>query len=245
MYHTNNCEHEVLMQPKKIRTILLVEDDRMVSSLIKSSLEKSGYMVSQIYRGDKVLEEIAKNKPDLILLDLGLPGLNGFHVCQQARETFKGPIIILSAKSHEDEQLLAFNLGADDYIIKPVTHSILKVRIEALLRRQPIQNIVETHLCLKAGDIELFPQANKCLVNKNELHLSSFEFKLLGLLLRNVGRVMSRDSIYSLLMGREYNGVERTVDVRISKLRDKLTTQGMLKAKIETVWGAGYILNEL
>lgn len=244
LYNHEN-ETETLASIKKVNSILLVEDDRMVSSLIKSSLNKSGFMVHQVYRGDQVIEAIAKNMPDMIVLDLGLPGLNGFKICEEARKIFKGPIIVLTAQAEEEQQVRAFNLGADDYIIKPVSHNILRVRIESLLRRQPKQNELEVKHHFHVGDIDIYPQANRCLVDNKAIQLSSFEFKLLCLLMRNEGRVMSRDSMYSLLLGREYNGSERTVDVRISKLRDKLTSEGMCKTKIETVWGVGYILNEV
>lgn len=236
-------EDERVVSTEKVNNILLVEDDRMVSSLIKSSLNKSGFSVHQVYRGDQVMEAIAKTHPDILVLDIGLPGLNGFQICEEARKTFKGPILVLTATSTEDQQVLAFNLGADDYVIKPVSHSILRVRIEALLRRQPTQNALEVKHHFHVGDVDLYPQANKCQINHKTIHLSSFEFKLLSLMMRNEGRVMSRDSMYNLLLGRDYNGVERTIDVRISKLREKLTSEGMTKTKIETVWGVGYILN--
>ncbi|NQZ21518.1 MAG: response regulator transcription factor [Colwellia sp.] len=230
---------------KKISTILLIEDDRMVSTLIKSYLEKSGFVVHQALRKDFELETVSKHQPDLVILDIGLPGIDGLQVCQQVREVYDGPITILSGCDQDKEQITAFQLGADDYIVKPVAPGVLKVRIEALLRRQPLQDNLRSPSIFRVGDITLFPQANKCEVKEKRVSLSSFEFQLLALLLRNAGRVMTRDAIYNLLLGREYNGTERTVDVRISKLRDKLMTEGMVKTKIETVWGKGYILNEI
>lgn len=228
----------------KVQSILLVEDDVMVSSLIKSFLNHSGYNVDQVYHGDEVIDAIKETKPALIVLDLGLPGLDGFEVCKEARKVFNGPIVILTGRADEEQQILAFDLGADDFIIKPVSHNILRVRIESLLRRQVEHNPIEVKVHFHVGDIDIYPQANRCLVNNKVIQLSTFEFKLMSLLMKNEGRVMSRDSIYNLLLGRDYNGVERTVDVRISKLREKLTSQGMVKTKIETVWGTGYILNE-
>jgi DNA-binding response OmpR family regulator len=230
---------------KKINTVLLIEDDKMVSTLIKSYLEKSGYNVEQAFRGDTALDKLNKHQPDIVVLDIGLPGVDGFQVCHQIREVYNGPVLILTACAQDKEQITAFNLGADDYIVKPVAPGVLQVRLEALLRRQPIQDSMRSPNVFQVGDISLFPQANKCEVKEKRISLSSFEFQLLALLLRNAGRVMTRNSIYNILLGREYNGTERTVDVRISKLRDKLLTEGMDQTKIETVWGKGYILNEI
>jgi DNA-binding response OmpR family regulator len=241
MFNVVQCNRKA----KKVSTILLIEDDRMVSTLIKSYLEKSGFVVHQAFRGDFALEAVAKHQPDLVILDIGLPGIDGFQVCHQVREVYDGPITILSGLERDREQITAFQLGADDYIVKPVAPGVLKVRIEALLRRQPLQDNLRSPSIFCVGDITLFPQANKCEVKEKRVNLSSFEFQLLALLLRNAGRVMTRDAIYKLLLGREYNGAERTVDVRISKLRDKLMAEGMVKTKIETVWGKGYILNEV
>ena len=228
----------------KVKTVLLVEDDRMISMLTKATLEKEGLIVHQCFRGDTVIQGLGKHQPDMVLLDIGLPGLDGFHVCHKIREVYFGPIIVITGREKEQEQIMAFNLGADDYIIKPISPNLLKARIQALFRRQPLQNNAQTPNVFQVGDIELNPQANKCNVQGISIKLSSFEFQLLALLLRNVGRVMTRDSIYNLLLGREYNGTERTVDVRISRLRDKLLSVGMQQTIIETVWGKGYVLNE-
>ncbi len=230
---------------EQVSSVLIIEDDRMVSTLLKASLEKSGFIAHQVFRGDHAQDAMGRFQPDVVVLDLNLPGLDGFHVCHQIRSYFKGPIVVLTASDIETEQITAFNLGADDYLVKPISPAILQVRIESLLRRQPIQSNNVIAKMFRVGDVALYPEANKCQVNGKGIRLSSFEFKLLALLLRNVGRVMTRDSIYNLLLGREYNGIERTVDVRISKLRDKLTTEGMKKTKIETVWGRGYVLNEI
>ena len=151
---------------------------------------------------------------------------------------------MLTAQSDDKEQVTAFNLGADDYLVKPVSPSVLKVRIQGLLRRQPMQNVQQLPAVFQVGDLSVYPNANKCHVQGRRIKLSTFEFQLVSFLIRNAGRVMTRDSIYSSLLGRQYNGSERTVDVRISRLRDKLVRQGMEKAIIETVWGKGYILNE-
>jgi DNA-binding response OmpR family regulator len=226
-----------------LKKILLIEDDRMVSNLIKSFLEKSNFVVHQVFTGDLARDAIGQFKPDLVILDIGLPKLDGFHVCHELREIYDEPIIVLTARDSDEEQISAFKLGADDFITKPVSPKVLKVRLDAMLRRKPAKEERPAR-AFTVGNVMLYPQAHKCEIAGNIIRLSSFEFQLLALLLRNVGRVMTRDAIYNVLLNREYNGVERTVDVRISKLRDKLISEGMKCARIETVWGKGYILNE-
>lgn len=227
-----------------LKSILLVEDDKMVSMLMKTSLEKENFEIHQCFRGDKAKQEVDRLQPDLVILDIGLPGLDGFHVCHQIREVYFGPLIVLTARQQEKEQVTALNLGADDYLIKPISPALLKARINALFRRQPLQEKESEDSLYCVGDIEVRPQAHKCQIKGLEVKLSSFEFQLLALLLRNTGRVMTRDAIYNKLLGREYNGTERTVDVRMSRLREKLESNGMDEVLIETVWGKGYILNE-
>ncbi len=230
---------------KNLYSILLIEDDRMVSALIKSSFEKFGYTVYQTFKGDHAHNALIKHQPDIIILDISLPGVNGFNLCHTLRESFKGPLIVLTTRDSEHDQITALGLGVDDYMIKPVSFNLLKARVEAVTRRLPHNEKTQPPQKVEVGDISLFPQAQTCKVNGHAIRLSGFEFQLLLLLLSNVGKVLTRDQIYTLLLGREYNGMERTIDVRISTLRDKLASKGMVKTQIETVWGKGYILNTL
>lgn len=232
-----------LVVESKMKTILLIEDDRMVSNLIKSFLEKSYFIVQQVFCGDLAKAAIIEHKPDLVILDIGLPNLDGFHVCQELRAIYDEPIIVLTARDTDEDQISAFKLGADDFISKPVSPRILKVRLDAMLRRKPAQCARPLHV-LSLGNMTLYPQVNKCEINGDRVRLSYFEFQLLVLLSQNAGSVMTRDAIYKYLLNRQYNGVERTVDVRISKLREKLVSEDLANVRIETVWGKGYILNE-
>ncbi len=229
--------------PNTSFSILLIESDRMVSALLKSSLERVGYTVHQVFCGESAHNAVMNHQPEIILLDISLPGVDGFGLCQTIREAFKGPLLILTARNSESDQITALGLGADDYLIKPVSINILKARIEALTRRLSQQGEEQAPEKIEVGDIALFPQSQQCKVKGQNIRLSGFEFQLLLLLLSNEGKVLTRDQIYNLLLGREYNGLERTIDVRISTLRDKLAKKGMKKTKIETVWGKGYILN--
>ncbi|ARD43855.1 response regulator transcription factor [Colwellia sp. PAMC 21821] len=225
------------------RKVLLIEDDRMVSNLIKSFLEKSNFIVKQVFRGDLAKQAILEHKPDLVILDIGLPDLDGFQVCHELREIYDEPIIVLTARKTDADEINAFHFGADDFISKPVSPRVLKVRVEAMLRRKPMKEERPLHV-IKSGNITLYPQAHKCEIDGNTIRLSSFEFLLLAFLIQNAGQVMTREVIYTTLLNRKYNGAERTVDVRISKLREKLVKEGMTQVSIDTVWGKGYTLSE-
>ncbi|WP_286263226.1 response regulator transcription factor [Thalassotalea atypica] len=226
-------------------TVLIIEDDRMVSTLLKSYFEKANFIVHQIYQGELAEISVHKFQPDLIILDIGLPDIDGFQVCGILRESYLGPIMMLTSHQEEQEQINGFYSGADDYVIKPVSPSLLKVRAEALIRRYKEKNHLLYNRKKEVGNLRLDPNAHKCYVGGQDLKLSTFEFKLLNLLVDNTGKVMSRDRIYNVLLRREYNGTERTVDVRMAKLREKLDEIGLKHAHIETVWGEGYVLNEV
>ena len=231
--------------PISARTVLIIEGENLHFSSKKSFLQDSGYKVLQAFDETSALLIIQEEKPDILLVDVTLPEKSVINLYQTLRAEYKGPILVLTNDPIEKLQVEALDVGIDDYLIKPVSSAILRARFEALLRRvkEPFYQGVPNKV--QVGGITLFPLAQKCEVNNQGVHLSTFEFRLLGLLLANVGQIMSRDSIYRTLLGREYNGEERTVDVRVSKLRDKLAGVGLAHAKIETVWGKGYILNEI
>ncbi|MFD2165227.1 response regulator transcription factor [Thalassotalea euphylliae] len=224
---------------------LIVEDDRMVSTLLKSYLEKSEFFVYQEHLGESAEQAVANYQPDVVILDLGLPDIDGYEVCERLRKSYQGPIMILTAKDAEQDQISAFFSGADDYLVKPVSPAILKVRAESLIRRSKDSQQKSYQRAKQVGNLKLDVSAHKCFVNDVAIKLSSFEFKLLNLLVDNVGRVLSRDRIYNVLLKRDYNGTERTVDVRMAKLREKLSEFGLQHAQIETVWGQGYVFNEI
>ncbi|TKB47524.1 response regulator transcription factor [Thalassotalea mangrovi] len=224
-------------------TIMLVEDDQVFSSLMKTYLEKSSYVVEQVFRGDQAYRTQIKTQPDLIILDIGLPGKDGYKVCHELRSTYKGPILFLTSHASEAEHLAAFNVGADDYLVKPASPQVVLAHVDALLRRYKEQVGSGKRQTLEVGEITLTPAEQKCAINGSEVTLSNFEFELLTLLMYNVGKVITRDNIYKLLLGREYDGSERSVDVRVSRLRDKLVSQGAENAHIKTIWGKGYLLS--
>lgn len=231
--------------PIKSKSVLLIEDQNHRFSSFRSYLESEHYLVFQHYHTDHLMQATLEVQPDIVVINISDSGMSAANHCKVLRKEFKGPIVVLTTNANEYEQVSSFNAGVDDFLIKPISPNILKVRLDALFRRQPIAQEQAKNYKVQVGDITLYPMTQKCQVENKGIHLSAFEFKLLNLLLTNVGKIMSRDSIYNQLLGREYNGEERTVDVRVSKLRDKLSNLGAKKAKIETVWGRGYIINEV
>ncbi len=227
--------------------ILIIENELCLTNLLQSSLIEQGYAVSQSdYDGQltvKLKSTIAGNQYHLIMLNIGFVAIEQLIIIQEIRQIFNGPLIVISRQGGEDEEVQSFNFGADEYIVKPISTNILSVRITALLRRYK-QRIKQAELAsLSVGDVCLEPKAQKCFINEKAVRLTGFEFNLLRLLLENQGQILSRDQLYSTLLGRVYNGVERTVDVRMSQLREKLISAGMVKIQIETIWGQGYMLS--
>ncbi|WP_371376269.1 response regulator transcription factor [Thalassotalea aquiviva] len=224
-------------------TIMIVEDDKVLSSLLKSYLEKSSYVVHQVYRGDQAVRSQIKIQPDLIILDIGLPGKDGYKVCHELRGTYNGPILFLTSHDSEAEHLAAYSVGADDFMVKPVSPKLLSAHVDALLRRSKDKGTSQNRQKVTVGEITLTLNEQRCEVEGKPISLSVFEFELLSLLMFNAGKVLTRDDIYKLLLGREYDGSERSVDVRLSRLRDKLISQGVVNTQIKTIWGKGYLLS--
>jgi DNA-binding response OmpR family regulator len=229
----------------KGRSILLIENDLELSSLYKQQLCSYGYQVKQKRLDDSIEESITKNRPDMIVLDIGFSDLSKLALITTIRKLFNGPLVLLTSRDSEQEQIMAFNLDVNEYLVKPISKNIFYVRIFALFKRSAKMQLMEQPAQIQLGDLTLFPFALKCQINGQSIALTQLEFKLLHLLVSYQGKIMSRDFIYKTLLGRDYNGSERTVDVRMSQLRYKLTRQGQQQTRIETVWGQGYILNLL
>jgi two-component system OmpR family response regulator/two-component system response regulator RstA len=222
------------------QSILLVEDDLRLSDLVSRYLESNGFRVAVVGRGDAVFEQVRRAAPDLIILDLGLPGQDGFSVCRQLRPSYENPILILTARDNDGDHILGLELGADDYVIKPVEPRVLMARIHALLRRgrsraRPEQNI------LRFGRLVINVAARAVSVDGEAIALSSNEFDLLVHLATRAGEVQSREAIFQQLYRREYDGIDRMLDVRISHLRKKLGDDADRSERIKTIWGQGYL----
>ena len=214
------------------RNILVVEDDRNICDLIHMYLVKEGFDVRIAGDGGKAIEEFQKQVPDLILLDIMLPVMDGWSVCAKIRETSKVPIIMLTAKGTEYDKVVGLDGGADDYVAKPFGMMELLSRIRALLRRTETENGT-----LRCGILEVDPGQHIVRVRGQETILTQKEFEVLCLLLRNPGQVLSREQLIENVWGYAFTGESRTVDVHVRTLRQKLGEAG---AYIETVRGYGY-----
>jgi len=221
-------------------SILLVEDDSRLAELVRGYLELNGFRVSIETRGDRVSDTVQRDSPDLIILDLGLPGRDGFSVCKELRPNYSKPILMLTARDDNIDHVLGLELGADDYVIKPVEPRVLLARINALLRRSSAPVSVDLKP-LRFGRLTVNPAARAATLNEQPLSLSSNEFDLLYLLSSRAGEVQSREALYLNLYKREYDGMDRTLDVRISHLRKKLGDDADNSERIKTVWGHGYL----
>ena len=221
------------------RNILVVEDDRNISDLIRMYLEKEGFDVRIAGDGGKAIEEFQKQVPDLILLDIMLPVMDGWAVCAHIREKAKTPIIMLTAKSEDADKLMGFECGADDYVTKPFNILELKARVRALLRRaagtQRNRGAV-----LTAGDLSLNTEERVAIRDGKTVDLTAKEYDLIELLMRNPRRVYSRENLMNVVWGYAYAGDYRTVDVHIRRLREKLEKNPAEPEYIMTKWGVGY-----
>lgn len=219
--------------------VVLVEDDLRLAELVRGYLQRNGLRVRVENRGDGVLDRVQREKPDLVILDLNLPGKDGFSICRELRATFSMPILMLTARDGDIDHVVGLELGADDYVIKPVEPRVLVARIHALLRRSKTSGAIEQKT-LRFGSLSINVTARDVTLNGAQMTLSSNEFDLLLFLAARAGEIQSREKLYEQLYKREYNGLDRTLDVRISHLRKKLGDTGNPE-KIRTVWGHGYL----
>ena len=224
-----------------VKKILLVEDDRQLSNLVTDFLTSEGFHVKQEFRGDTVAKRVELFAPDLIILDIILPGKDGFAVCRELRPDFAEPILMLTAKSTDFDQVLGLEIGADDYVIKPVEPRVLLARVTALLRRGKLPNQRDKVGEIVCGDLHINRASRKVTLKGDIIDLTSQEFDLLWLLASKAGEVQNRDYIYKEVVGREYDGLDRSVDVRISRLRKKLHDNNETPFRIKTIWGQGYL----
>ncbi|MGB2427793.1 MAG: response regulator transcription factor, partial [Alteromonas sp.] len=196
--------------------IVLVEDDQRLRELVQQYLLKNGFTVTAMADGRQLLSTVQQSQPALVILDIMLPGADGFELCRQIRRFYAGPLLFMTAKNEANDQVLGFELGADDYVIKPVEPRILVARINALLRRS-YSHSHEQQEDLVFGSLSINKRARRVDLNGSDITLTSHEFDLLYILAQNAGQVVERDAIYRNLIGREYDGLDRSADVRISR----------------------------
>lgn len=213
--------------------ILIVDDDKNICELLRLYLEKEGYAVTQAYDGEAAFEAFEREKPNLVLLDVMMPKMDGWEVCRTLRRYSQVPIIMLTARSEERDELLGFELGVDEYISKPFSPKILVARIEAILRR----GNAGTGEILEAAGIRVDKDAHEASVDGQPVDLSNKEFELLTYFMENQGMALSREKILNNVWNYDYFGDARTIDTHVKKLRSKLGEKGEL---IKTIWGMGY-----
>jgi DNA-binding response OmpR family regulator len=219
--------------------VLLVEDDIRLADLVRTYLQANGFRVSIENRGDQVIERVQRENPDLVILDIGLPVRDGFSVCRELRTAYQSPILMLTARDSDIDHVVGLELGADDYVIKPVEPRVLVARIQALLRRRRTPDPIEGRT-LRFGTLSINSAARSVVLQDRQVALSSNEFDLLFFLATRAGQIQSRETLYQQLYRRDYDGLDRTLDVRISHLRKKLGDTGNPE-RIRTVWGHGYL----
>jgi len=219
--------------------ILLVEDNAKLALLIKKRLVDVGYRVEIESHGDKAVYRIIHGQPDLVILDVMLPGMNGKQVCQTVRADYNGNILMLTALEDEETEVASLDFGADAYLTKPVADKVLLAHVAALFRRQ---SRVDTQKSIKLGKLEVNLVEKEAYLSNQKVELSPSEFEVLAILAINHDTILSRDNIMIALRGHEYDGIDRTIDIRISKLRKVLLDDEKNPQRIKTAYGKGYVL---
>ena len=223
------------------KKVLVVVDEKLIVKGIRFSLEQDGMEVDCAYDGEEALNMAKANEYDMILLDIMLPKMDGFEVCQAIREFSDMPIVMLTAKGDDMDKILGLDYGADDYITKPFNILEVKARIKAIMRRtagprekKEVSSIVEK------GDLRLDCDSRRLFISGREVNLTAKEFDLLELLVKNENKVYSRENLLGLVWGKDYPGDVRTVDVHVRRLREKIETNPSEPKYVHTKWGVGY-----
>ena len=222
------------------KRVLVVDDEKLIVKGIRFSLEQDGMEVDCAYDGEEALQYAKEKDYDIILLDVMLPKLGGFEVCQQIREFSNVPIVMLTAKGDDMDKILGLEYGADDYITKPFNILEVKARIKAIMRRTTKKETTELPKSIESGDMKLDCESRRVYISGREVNLTAKEFELLELLILNPNKVYSREALLKLVWGADYPGDVRTVDVHIRRLREKIETSPSEPKYVHTKWGVGY-----
>ncbi len=223
--------------PTPRKRILVIDDDERLNALLTKYLAQFGFDVQAVAQPERGLSAVKSDPPDLIVLDVMLPGMDGFAVCRKVRESSRVPIVMLTARGDVMDRIVGLELGADDYLPKPFEPRELVARIEAVLRRGG----PEEGETLRAGELEVSRATRSARLGSQDLGLTAAEFELLWLLVRNRGRVLSRDRIMDETRGIDWTAFDRSIDVLISRLRQKLGDDAKRPTMIRTMRGAGYV----
>jgi DNA-binding response OmpR family regulator len=220
------------------QTILVVDDEARIVKLVRDYLERAGFDVLTAYDGDTALTLARVEQPDLIVLDLMLPGVDGLDICRRLRQESGVPIIMLTARVEEADRIVGLELGADDYVTKPFSPRELVARVRATLRR--VNGQVGPTTVLRAGDVELDIPSLKATVAGEPVDLTPTEFQLLATLVRQPGRIFSREQLLEAVHGVAFDGYDRSVDSHIKNLRRKIESDPRQPCYIQTIYGVGY-----
>ena len=223
------------------KKVLVVDDEKLIVKGVRYSLEQDGMEVDCAYDGEEALQKIKDKEYDIILLDVMLPKLTGFEVCQQVREFSNVPIVMLTAKGEDMDKILGLEYGADDYITKPFNILEVKARLKAIMRRtKSAKTGADSSKEIVVGDMKLDCEGRRVYIADKEINLTAKEFELLELLILNPNKVYSRENLLKLIWGLDYPGDVRTVDVHIRRLREKIEDNPSEPKYVHTKWGVGY-----
>lgn len=227
------------------KKVLIVEDDTELAELTSNYLERSGFSVKTVSNGLVVLDEVTQGNPDLVILDIMLPGVDGLTLCKQINSSFSTPILMLTARNDCVDQILGLEIGADDYVTKPVEPRLLLARVNALIRRTSSDTQLDSSpKSLQINRLLINDSARTATLDEKEIKLSGVEYDLLWLLASNSGEILSRETIYQNLRGISYDGFSRTIDVNISRIRLKLGDCKESPTIIKTIRNKGYMLSK-
>ncbi len=226
------------------RTLLIIDDDLKLIELLSEYLEENGFKVHGVQDGLKAVENINDLGPDLVILDIMLPGKDGLQVLKDIRGASAVPVIMLTARGDDTDRIVGLELGADDYLPKPFNPRELLARIRAILRRGAADGDKEERI-IRSGNMELNRAARSLAVDGRNIPLSTTEFNILEILMKNPNTVLSRDQIMNLAQGKDFMAFDRSVDIHISKLRAKIEKKPASPTRIKTVWGTGYMFVDL
>lgn len=239
----NILTEKVLSQSITGKHIMLVEDDMSLAEWFGDYLSEQGYLVTLANRGDIAIELIESDQPDLVILDIMLPVKDGFEVCLAIRPFYHGPILMMTARDHETDEVLGLELGADDYVVKPVKPRVLLSRIKALFRRVSLPEIAPEISLNKIifGKLIIDANSRTTTLAGDKVAISSNEFDVLWQLAQSADNVVSRKELVVQRRGIEYDGFDRSIDILISRIRKKLGDDASNPYRIKTVWGKGYL----
>ncbi len=236
-----------MVGPEAVKHVFLVEHDASCAARVGAFLERHYFRVSIEVRGDRAVRRILTEQPDCVILELVMPGIDGLEICQAIRHAYRAPVVILSDREAEVDEVLALELGADDYILKPIRLRALLARLKALFRRSVqhrAETVTEAATCrrLDLGRLVIEGLNRRVLLDQEEIKLTTAEFDLLWFLACNRGRVATRERIFAEVFGTDYDGEDRLIDRRVARLRKKLSDDAKLSQIIKSVRGEGYLM---